>query len=90
MSDVRRRPSDSSRGLWVLILVLLTPAIVLPLLVPLYDQIDPTLLGFPFFYWFQFALIVMSSCLTLVAYRLSKVAHERYRAARRAAREGSR
>ncbi|HEU5037031.1 MAG TPA: DUF3311 domain-containing protein [Nocardioides sp.] len=62
----------SSRGRWILIGVLLAPAIVLPLWVSLYDREDPTLFGFPFFYWFQFLLIVASVCLTVPAYRVAQ------------------
>ena len=62
-----RRPST---GLWALIIVILLPAVVLPLWVPLYDKTDPTLFGFPFFFWFQFALILVSAALTATAYGL--------------------
>jgi Protein of unknown function (DUF3311) len=71
-----------STGLWVLIIVLLLPAVVVPLWVPLYDKTDPKLWGFPFFYWFQFALILMSAVLTAAAYWLSLVADRRRAAAR--------
>ena len=64
-----RRPST---GLWALIIVILLPAVVLPLWVPLYDKTDPTLFGFPFFFWFQFALILMSAVLTVIAFSLSQ------------------
>jgi hypothetical protein len=64
------RPS----GLWVLIVLILIPPVVVPLWVPLYDKTDPTLWGFPFFYWFQFLLIVCSAVLTVSAYLLSLVA----------------
>ena len=64
-----RRPST---GLWALIIVILLPAVVLPLWVPLYDKTDPTLFGFPFFFWFQFALILVSAALTAIAYGLSR------------------
>jgi hypothetical protein len=64
-----RRPST---GLWALIIVILLPAVVLPLWVPLYDKTDPTLFGFPFFFWFQFALILVSAALTAIAYGLSQ------------------
>jgi uncharacterized protein DUF3311 len=74
-----RRPSP---GLWALILVLLLPAVVVPLWVPLYDKTDPTLWGFPFFFWFQFALILMSAVLTGLAYTLSLAADRRRRATR--------
>jgi hypothetical protein len=72
-----------SRGLWVLIIVLLTPAIVLPLIVPLYDKVDPKLVGFPFYFWFQFALILMSAALTVTAFALSRTADRRDREAGR-------
>ena len=68
------RPRRSSSGLWVLIVVLLIPPVVLPLWVPLYDKTDPKLWGFPFFYWFQFALILFSAVMTIVAFLLSQVA----------------
>ncbi|HEY2880710.1 DUF3311 domain-containing protein [Nocardioides sp.] len=73
-----RRPST---GLWALIIVILLPAVVIPLWVPLYDKTDPTLWGFPFFFWFQFALILMSAVLTGVAYALSQVGDRRRSAA---------
>jgi len=69
-----RRPSP---GLWALIIVILLPAVVLPLWVPLYDKTDPTLLGFPFFFWFQFALILLSAVLTSAAYGLALLADRR-------------
>jgi membrane protein implicated in regulation of membrane protease activity len=76
-SPVRtRRPST---GLWVLILILLIPPVVLPLWVPLYDKTDPTLWGFPFFFWFQFALILASAVMTVVVYLLSRVAERKDR-----------
>jgi hypothetical protein len=50
--------------------VLLAAAIVVPLLVGVYDREDPTLLGFPFFYWFQFVLIPFASAATYAAFRL--------------------
>ena len=78
-TDSRHRQGGSSRGRWVLIVALLAPAVVVPLLVPLYDQFDPTLLGFPFFFWFQFLLILCSAMFTIAAYGLSLVAGRRTR-----------
>ena len=72
----------SSSARWTLIVVLLAPAVVLPLLVPLYDSEDPTLLGFPFFFWFQLALIPVAVVLTVIAYYLAKAA-DRDRVAKR-------
>jgi hypothetical protein len=89
MADLNRRPSrGTSRALWILILVLLTPAVVVPLLVPLYDQTDPTLFGFPFFYWFQFALVLGAAVLTGLAYLVSTKADALAREERRQRRSG--
>ena len=72
--------SPSSR--WTLIVVLLAPAVVLPLLVGIYDRTDPELFGFPFYYWFQMAMIPAAVVLTVIAYYLAKSA-DRDRKARR-------
>ncbi|GAA1932284.1 DUF3311 domain-containing protein [Nocardioides marmoribigeumensis] len=97
MSAPRPTPADdqvppppegsASRGLWVAIWALLAPAVVLPLLVGIYDRTDPELAGFPFYFWFQFALIPVAAVLTLAAFALSRRADARDRAAR-AARPG--
>ena len=34
---------------------------VIALWAPIYNSIDPTLLGFPFFYWFQLLLVPLSA-----------------------------
>ena len=83
MADVPGRlHGGNSRGLWILVYVLLAPAVVVPLLVPLYDKTDPTLFGFPFFYWFQFALILGSAVLTVTAFAVAREASRRDRATR--------
>jgi hypothetical protein len=51
--------------------VLLGLGIVVPLLVRLYDSETPALFGFPFYYWFQFAMIPVVSLFTFIAFRLS-------------------
>jgi hypothetical protein len=63
---------DGSRRRWGLICLLLTPAVVLPLWVSLYDREDPSLWGFPFFFWFQFVLVLLAVALTIPAYLLSQ------------------
>jgi hypothetical protein len=62
----------SSSVRWTIVVVLLVPAIVLPLLVGIYDRNDPELWGFPFYYWFQFLLIPVAAVLTTCAYLLTK------------------
>ncbi|HEY0950923.1 DUF3311 domain-containing protein [Nocardioides sp.] len=61
----------ASNRRWILVAALLAPAVVLPLWVPLYDREDPTFAGFPFYYWFQFLLIVVAVALTVPAYLLA-------------------
>lgn len=77
MSDVPRRPADRRRiprGRWLVVAVLLAPAVVLPLWVPLYDREDPAFLGFPFYYWFQFLLVVGAVAVTVPAYLVASSA----------------
>jgi hypothetical protein len=56
--------------------------VILPLWVGLYDKTDPELGGWPFYYWFQMALILVSATLTLVAFAISKAADRKDRDAR--------
>ena len=42
----------------------------MPLLVSTYAKDKPRLCGFPFFYWFQFMWIFLSSILVSICYRL--------------------
>jgi len=52
--------------MWKVFLLVLPSAIGLS--VPLYNHIEPRLLGFPFFYWFLLLLIPVSSIATLLVY----------------------
>jgi hypothetical protein len=49
-----------------ILLLLLIPMIVL--YVPFYNRIEPTLFGFPFFYWFQLGWIFVSMIITAAVY----------------------
>jgi hypothetical protein len=51
--------------MWILLLL---PFIGL-LWVPFYNSVEPTLFGFPFFYWYQLAWVPISSVLTWLVYR---------------------
>ncbi|WP_395674184.1 DUF3311 domain-containing protein [Inquilinus sp.] len=55
----RRRPI-----LWLLLL----PYIGL-LWVPFYNAREPEILGFPFFYWYQFAWVPLTALIIWIAYR---------------------
>jgi hypothetical protein len=41
---------------------------VAALAVPFFNQAGPALFGFPFFYWFQMLMVVVSAVLTLVVF----------------------
>ncbi len=81
MSD-SRPPASPSRGLWIAITVILAPAVIVPLWVPLYDKVDPRFNGWPFFFWFQMALIPFATTLTVIAFMLSRAADRRDRETR--------
>jgi len=73
-TPTERPPHGRATGAWAVVAVLLGLGIVVPLLVPLYDSETPTLWGFPFYYWFQFALIPVVSLFTYIAFRISLTA----------------
>ena len=43
---------------------------VIALWVPLYNKVNPTLFGFPFFYWFQMLVVVASSVMIWIVYKV--------------------
>jgi hypothetical protein len=51
--------------MWTLLLL---PFIGL-LWVPFYNTLEPTLLGFPFFYWYQLLWVFITAFLTWLVYR---------------------
>ncbi len=56
----------------IIVAVILLIAIVVPLLVPTYDQAEPRLFGFPFFYWYQLAWVFIAAGLCGLSYWLLK------------------
>ncbi len=54
-----------ARQRWVLLLV---PAVIVPLIVPINNSVNPELAGIPFFYWFQYLWIIVSSVLIGIVY----------------------
>ena len=59
--------SDRNPWNWLLLLPLL--ATLVP---PLYNRLQPELLGIPFFYWYQFVAIALGVGCTLVVYVKTK------------------
>jgi hypothetical protein len=61
------RRTDSSPWNWLLLV-----PIVVPLLTPLYNHVDPKLGSFPLFYWLQLAFILLGVGTTTLVYRMTR------------------
>ncbi|MGH7000100.1 MAG: DUF3311 domain-containing protein [Stellaceae bacterium] len=59
------RPKQGGWSWWYLIFIGL---FLVSLWVPLYNRVDPTFIGLPFFYWFQLLLILIGAVLTAIVY----------------------
>jgi hypothetical protein len=57
------RRSDRSPWNWLLLV-----PIVVPLLVPLYNSVEPTIFGWPRFYWLQLLFVVLGVATTSIVY----------------------
>ncbi|WP_100498309.1 DUF3311 domain-containing protein [Geodermatophilus chilensis] len=71
-TDPRTRdlaPVRSDRSPWNWLLLV---PIVVPLLVPLYNREEPTLFGWPFFYWMQLLFVGLGVLTTVVVYRATR------------------
>jgi uncharacterized membrane protein YhdT len=71
MSTVNGRAARAHAGKrwWYLLLVLPFAGL---LIVPIYAHETPKLFGFPFFYWYQFAWVIVAALLTIVVYKVTK------------------
>ena len=72
--DPRWRISPTKGVVALLLLV----GIVVPLLVSTYDQAEPRLFGFPFFYWYQLLWVFIAAGLCGLSYVLLKREREAY------------
>lgn len=63
--EERRRPSRW----WYVLLALPFAGLLYP---PLYATDSPELFGFPFFYWYQFAWVIVAAAITLIVYLLTR------------------
>ena len=55
-----------------MIKLLLLPVFVLALWVPIFNRTAPALFGFPFFYWYQIAIIPLASLLIFIVYQVEE------------------
>ena len=64
---VRAERHDRTPWNWLLLLPL-----VVVLFPPIFNSINPKLLDWPFFYWYQMGAILLSVSVTLVVYQKSR------------------
>ncbi len=67
MPSARRQPTRFQRRF---VFALFGIVAVGALWVPIYNRAGPPLFGIPFFYWFQFAWIVVGAIATAIAYKV--------------------
>jgi hypothetical protein len=77
-AGVAPRRSDRSPWNWLLLV-----PIVVPLLVPLYNSVSPTIGGWPRFYWLQLLFVLLGVGTTSLVYLMTR----RSAAERQAARD---
>jgi hypothetical protein len=63
--EVLVKPSEKARGRWKLLLVLPYLGLCFPIV---YARNTPALFGFPFFYWYQFAWVILASAIMAILY----------------------
>jgi hypothetical protein len=73
---VAPRRSDRSPWNWLLLI-----PIAVPLIVPLYNAVDPMWGGWPRFYWLQLLFVALGVLTTFVVYRMTRRSPEERRAA---------
>ena len=64
-----RNSVKKPRRFWYWFLVL---PFIFTLYPPLYARVEPSLGGFPFFYWYQLAWIALTALLTWAVYALTR------------------
>jgi uncharacterized protein DUF3311 len=78
-SSAGTAPRRSDRSPWNWLLVV---PIVVPLLVPLYNKVEPTLFGWPLFYWLQLVFVALGVLTTSTVYRMTRRSPAERQAAR--------
>jgi hypothetical protein len=56
---------DRSRRYWYALLAIPLLGLLIP---PIYNDADPTLIGIPFFYWYQLAWVPISVAITALVF----------------------
>jgi Protein of unknown function (DUF3311) len=78
-TPVERDPRTRVTPTKIVVSVILLVAIIVPLLVSTYDQKEPRLFGFPFFYWYQLLWVFLCAGLCGLSFWLLKRERDAYR-----------
>ncbi|HEX9036995.1 MAG TPA: DUF3311 domain-containing protein [Ktedonobacterales bacterium] len=63
-NTTERSKGSSLRWLYLLLII----PFIATLWVPFYAGVKPTLLGIPYFYWYQFLWVIITAIITAVVY----------------------
>ncbi len=66
--------ASTQRRKWSWWYLLFLPQLAI-LWLPLYNKAEPTLLGIPFFYWFQLLWVMVCAVVTAVIYLATRKSH---------------
>lgn len=64
-----RSPTRNNWSWWYLLFVIDFVIVLWP---PFYNKIEPTLIGIPFFYWYQVPCVVVSAVITAFIYFITE------------------
>ncbi|MFC8272677.1 DUF3311 domain-containing protein [Streptomyces sp. NPDC057271] len=70
MSEVTQGKQPVVTPVRVVVALCLIAPFVAMLWVSSYARVEPVFAGIPFFYWYQMAWVVISTALTMIAYKL--------------------
>jgi uncharacterized membrane protein YhdT len=68
-NDSVQRGERSTWSWWYLLFLIQFVAVLWP---PFYNRVEPTLIGLPFFYWYQLACVVLAAVLTAIIYVITE------------------
>jgi uncharacterized BrkB/YihY/UPF0761 family membrane protein len=81
MSDEPPTRAPGRPGPYVIVGVLLLIGIAVPLIVPVYAHAEPSLIGLPFFYWYQMLWVFLDAGLLWICYAIVRREDRRRREA---------
>jgi Protein of unknown function (DUF3311) len=63
--DQQSRPRRRGWSWWYILFLIQFVAVLWP---PFFNRAEPALIGMPFFYWYQLAMVIVGAVLTAIVY----------------------